>query len=152
MPSPDVRSAPPSEEQVRAANRPVLWFSLVLLAALWLSVTRPPWPLPPRARPAGAARRRPGRRRPGADAARPARWRNGRARRRRDGTGGDDGAHHGDAGSDVAGVRGLPRLPGPGADPPGRGRLHEPAGGTGTLARARRAALSAREAKLADRS
>jgi len=46
MPSPDVRSAPPSEEQVRAANRPVLWFSLVLLAALWLSVTRPPWPLP----------------------------------------------------------------------------------------------------------
>ncbi len=46
MPSQDLRGAPPSEERVRAANRPVLWFSVVLLAALWLSVTRPPWPLP----------------------------------------------------------------------------------------------------------
>jgi len=46
MPSPDLRDAPPSEEQTRAANRPVLWFSLVMLAALWLSVTQPPWPLP----------------------------------------------------------------------------------------------------------
>ncbi|WP_324649678.1 hypothetical protein [Georgenia sp. H159] len=45
MPSQELREAP-TEEQVRAANRPLLWFSLVLLAALWLSVTRPPWPLP----------------------------------------------------------------------------------------------------------
>ena len=46
MPAQDLRGAPPTDEQVRAAHRPVLWFSLVLLAALWLSVTRPPWPLP----------------------------------------------------------------------------------------------------------
>jgi len=46
MPSQDLRAAPPGEDRVRAAHRPVLWFSVVLLAALWLSVTRPPWPLP----------------------------------------------------------------------------------------------------------
>lgn len=42
----DQPAAPPSEEAVRAATRPVLWFSVVLLVGLWLSVTRPPWPLP----------------------------------------------------------------------------------------------------------
>lgn len=42
-PSPDTDLDP---ERVRAASRPVLWFSVVLLAALWLSLTRPSWPLP----------------------------------------------------------------------------------------------------------
>lgn len=46
MPTPDVDAAPPGEQQVRAATRPVMWFSVVLLAALWLSLTRSPWPLP----------------------------------------------------------------------------------------------------------
>ena len=46
MPSPDLDRARPGEQETRAATRPVMWFSLVLLAALWLSVTRPPWPLP----------------------------------------------------------------------------------------------------------
>lgn len=39
-------SRAPSEEKVRAAYRPVLWFSLLLLAGLWLTVFNPPWPMP----------------------------------------------------------------------------------------------------------
>lgn len=42
----DEHRTPASEEQVRAATRPVMWFSVVLLIALWLSVSRQPWPLP----------------------------------------------------------------------------------------------------------
>ncbi len=45
MPTSDL-DALPDEEQQRAATRPVLWFSVVLLVGLWLSITQPPWPLP----------------------------------------------------------------------------------------------------------
>ena len=45
MPTPDLDTARP-EERTRAASRTVMWFALVLLAALWLSVVRVPWPLP----------------------------------------------------------------------------------------------------------
>lgn len=44
MPAPETTT--PEEDRTRAATRPVLWFSLTLLAALWLSVLNPPWPLP----------------------------------------------------------------------------------------------------------
>lgn len=40
------RTRTPAEEQTRAATRPVLWFSVLLLAALWFSVLNPPWPMP----------------------------------------------------------------------------------------------------------
>ncbi|HLS73979.1 MAG TPA: hypothetical protein VK046_09420 [Actinomycetaceae bacterium] len=42
----DLSPHAPSEEDVRAAYRPVLWFSLLLLAGLWLTVFNPPWPMP----------------------------------------------------------------------------------------------------------
>ena len=45
MPTPDPDLARP-EQRTRAASRTVMWFALVLLAALWLSVVRVPWPLP----------------------------------------------------------------------------------------------------------
>ncbi|WP_413452225.1 hypothetical protein AA0Y32_11885 [Georgenia phoenicis] len=42
----DQAATPPDEAAARAATRPVLWFCVVLLAGLWLSLTRAPWPLP----------------------------------------------------------------------------------------------------------
>ncbi len=43
---PETSRPAPSEEDVRAASRPVLWFALLLLAGLWFSVLSPPWPMP----------------------------------------------------------------------------------------------------------
>lgn len=36
----------PTPEEARAATRPVLWFSLLLLVAVLLPLTGAPWPLP----------------------------------------------------------------------------------------------------------
>lgn len=43
VPAPE---APSDPEAVRRATRLVMWFSGLLLAALWFSASSPPWPMP----------------------------------------------------------------------------------------------------------